>query len=338
MQSGACYLADRKKAPERCRAFQISLYSAALVVGRRNDGDRLPGHVDSKARTCFENVRKSISQERRGLMRNIDVHAFGAGPLHLSVNCARDDVAWRQGGKFVIFRHELAPGSMDQFAALSPHRLANQERLHFRMKQACRMELNKFHVGHCCPCPPSHCNSIAGRDTRVRGVEINLSAAAGGENDAIAPNRFDNPGSVIENIDANYAILSCVAEFTCGDQVNGHMIVENLDVAFLDSRIKQTLLDLAACRIMIMEDTSLGVPAFLTQIQLLLAVLQHSFFEMDSNPHEFPDSAGPFGDDRPHGFLIAKTGTSDQGVLYMKVERVLGARDARDPALGPSGV
>ena len=223
-------------------------------------------------------------------MRNIDVHAFRAGPLHFCVDCACDDVAWRQGGELVIFRHEFAPGSIDQLAALSPHRLADQERFLFGMKQAGRMELNKFHVGHRCSGAPSHGNSVAGRDIRVRGVEINLAAAAGGEDHSIAPNRFDHPGSVIENIDANHAILSGVAELACRDQVNGHMIVENLDIAFLDNRIKQTLLDLATCCIVIVEDTSLGVSAFLTQIQLFLAVLQNSFVEMDSDPHEFPDS------------------------------------------------
>ena len=106
----------------------------------------------------------------------------------------------------------------------------------------------------------------------------------------------------------------------------------------LDNRIEQTLLDLAACRVVIMEDTPLGVSAFLTQIQLLLAALQNSFIKVDSDPHEFPDGGGAFGYDRPNGFLITKTGTCDQGVFYMKVERILSAGDAGDTALRPGGV
>src|SRR5215469_12852124 len=179
------------------------------------------------------------------------------------------------------------------------------------MKQAGGMELDEFHVGHCCAGSPSHGDPVTGCNIGIRRIEINLPAAAGGHDHSIAPNRFDRPRSFVENVDANHAILSRVTEFTCGDQVNPHMIIENLDVLFLDNGIKQALLNLATRRIMIVKDSPFGVPSFFPQIQLSVAVLQDSFVEMYSDPHEFSNCSRSFGDDCPHGSLIAKTGACD---------------------------
>ena len=221
-------------------------------------------------------------------MRNIDVHAFCARPLHLCVNCTCHNIAGRQSTELMIPRHEFAPGRIDEFATLSPHRLANQERFFLRIKKAGGMELNKLHVRDCCSDSPSHRDSVSGRHIGIRCIEVNLAASASGEDHTIAPPRFNIPGGIIESIDTDHAILGCIAELPCGDQINTHVIIENPDVAFLEHRIEQTLLNFASGRIVKMKDASLGVSSFSTQVQFALAILQGSFVELDSNTASIP--------------------------------------------------
>jgi hypothetical protein len=116
------------------------------------------------------------------------------------------------------------------------------------------------------------------------------------------------------------------------------VIIENLDVLFLDNGIEQALLNLATGRIVIVKDASFGVPSFLPQIQLFLPSLKNSFVEMDSNAHEFSNRGRSFGDDYPHCGLIAKTGACDQSVRNMQIKGVLCAGYAGDSSLCPRGV
>src|SRR5580692_7891805 len=130
------------------------------------------------------------------------------------------------------------------------------------MKKAGWMELNKFHVSDRRSGAPSHRNPVAGRNVGIRRIEVNFPTSACGKDHSIAPYRFHIPGGFMENVHTDHTILSCVTEFACRDQVNAHVIIEDPDVGFLEDRIKQTLLNFASCRILIVEDASFGVSAF----------------------------------------------------------------------------
>src|SRR5580698_4364956 len=145
------------------------------------------------------------------------------------------------------------------------------------MKQTGGMELNKFHIGDSRSCTPSHSHPVASRDIGVGGIEIDFAASAGGQDNSIAANGFDNPGGFIEDVDADHAIFGGVTEFARGDQVNAHMVIKNLDVGLVGDCIEQTLFNFAPCRIVIMKNASFGMPSFPTEVQLSLASLKHPF-------------------------------------------------------------
>ena len=271
-------------------------------------------------------------------MRDVDIHALCAGPLHLRINGACDNVTGRQGTELVIFSHEFAPGSIDQFAAFSPHRLADQERFFRRVKKTGWMELNKFHVRDGCSGAPSHRYPVSGRDIGVRGIEINLSAAASGQDHSIAAYCFDVAGGLIENVNADHAILGGVAKLAGRNQVNAHVVVEDLDMRFLDHGIEQALLNFAPGGILIVKDAPFGVSAFSSQIQFPQSSLQYSFVEVDADSHQFADGGGSPRHDCADCFRIAQSGAGYHGVRNMQIERILGTGHTRDATLGPGGI
>src|ERR1700760_4633521 len=101
------------------------------------------------------------------------------------------------------------------------------------------MKLDKFHIGDSRSGTPSHRHPVASRDIGVSGIEVDLPASTCGQDDSITVNRLDIPGSFIQDIDADHAVLSGIAELACSDQVNAHMVIENLYTGLLAHRIEQ---------------------------------------------------------------------------------------------------
>ena len=64
------------------------------------------------------------------------------------------------------------------------------------------MELDELHVRDLRAGAPGHGHAVAGRDAGIGRVEIDLAAAAGGEDDAVAAQGQDFAGGFIEHIDA----------------------------------------------------------------------------------------------------------------------------------------
>ena len=103
------------------------------------------------------------------------------------------------------------------------------------------MELNELHVRNHRAGPPGHRHSVAGRDRGIRRVKINLSAPAGGEEEAIGPDRFHLAGNFIQNVNAQTMIFSRETEFPGGDQIDRHVIFEQLYVRRLLHRPREAL-------------------------------------------------------------------------------------------------
>ena len=77
---------------------------------------------------------------------------------------------------------------------------------------------------------PGHRHAVAGRDRRVGRVEIDLAAAAGRQQQAIGPDGFHLAGHFVEHINAEATIFGREAELAGGDQIDRHVIFEQLDV------------------------------------------------------------------------------------------------------------
>ena len=73
---------------------------------------------------------------------------------------------------------------------------------------------------------PGHGDAIAGRDIRIRRIEINFPATSGRQNDPVRTNRFYLSADLIEDVNAERAIFHGEAEFASGDQVDRHMIFQ----------------------------------------------------------------------------------------------------------------
>ena len=65
VQTGAGHFADRVKPGQTGRAVHVGLDSAALIMRRRHDRDRLLRHVDPEAQAGLVNVRETLLQELR---------------------------------------------------------------------------------------------------------------------------------------------------------------------------------------------------------------------------------------------------------------------------------
>ena len=65
VQAGAGHFADRIQARQAGRAIHVGFDSAALVMGRRHDRDRLLRHVDAVTQAGLVNVRETLLQELR---------------------------------------------------------------------------------------------------------------------------------------------------------------------------------------------------------------------------------------------------------------------------------
>src|SRR5947208_8731500 len=76
MQTGTAHFADGVQTAQTARAVDVGLDSTALIMRRRHHRNRLPAHVDPKLQTGFENVRKTFTQKRLGLMRDMQINAL----------------------------------------------------------------------------------------------------------------------------------------------------------------------------------------------------------------------------------------------------------------------
>ena len=233
--------------------------------------------------------------------------------------------------------HEPPSSGVQQDAALSAHRLGNQKRFHLRVEETGRVELDEFHVRDRGAGTPGHGDAVAGRDIRVRRVEVNFPASPGGEDVDIAAQCLDLAGRLVQHIDTDATILHRIAELAGGDEVHGHMVFHDLDARMLGNLSQQCLLDGHAGGVLKMEDPAFRVPTLLAEVELVVAV-RLAPVKMHPEPDEFGDPFWPAGDNRPDGILVAEPCPCGQGILDMEIERILPAGDAGDTALRPCGV
>src|SRR5438046_6571355 len=68
------------------------------------------------------------------------------------------------------------------------------------MIEAGRMKLNKLHVRDGRACAISHRHTVAGRDVRIGGVEINLAATTRGQQNGARGKSLDLASSSIQHV------------------------------------------------------------------------------------------------------------------------------------------
>ena len=140
------------------------------------------------------------------------------------------------------------------------------------MVETSGMELNELHVGDGSAGAICHGHAVAGGDIRIGGIEINFSAAAGGQQRYGSGEGLDLASRFIEDVNAQTAIVAGQSEFLAGDKVDGEMILKNLDVWPLGDGRQQSALDLASGDVFRVKNAAFGMTAFLAQIELARAI------------------------------------------------------------------
>jgi len=85
------------------------------------------------------------------------------------------------------------------------------------MIQTGGMKLHEFHICDSTPCAPAHRDAVAGGDIRIRGVQINLTRATGGERRKPCADGVNLAGFVVERIGTVAAIFIGAIESFAGD-------------------------------------------------------------------------------------------------------------------------
>ena len=187
------------------------------------------------------------------------------------------------------------------------------------------------------PGAPRHRHAVARRDIGIGCVEINLPATAGREHETVGPNGFHLAGDFIEHVSAQATIFRREAELAGGDQIDRHVILQQLDLRLCADARQQRGLDLKASHVVHMEDAPLRVAAFAPEIQLAMTgniAARRNAARVRSARGRVPDLPSP--PSRPPA--VAKTRAGLERVLNMQLKGILAAGHAGDAALRPGGV
>ena len=204
------------------------------------------------------------------------------------------------------------------------------------MEQTGGMKLDELHVGDGGAGAVGHCHAVAGGDVRIRCVEINFTAAAGGEQGNWCGESADMVGFFVKNIGAQAAVFVGHTQFPGGDQVDGNVVFENLDVGLLGNGVQEGALDFASGYILGVQDAAFGMAAFASEVKLVAAVFAGclAFGELHAHFDQFSDAGGAFFDDRADDVLPTEACAGGQGIPDMEREGILLAGDGGNAALG----
>src|SRR5437773_5493298 len=128
MQTGTGHFANGVQTAQAARPVYVGLDSTALIMRRRHDRNRLLAHVDPKLQTGFKNVRKTFTQERLGLVRDIQIDALRTAALDLGVDRPRHHITRSERAARMISLHEIFASAVAQESAFTPECFRTQKR------------------------------------------------------------------------------------------------------------------------------------------------------------------------------------------------------------------
>ena len=197
----------------------------------------------------------------------------GAGPLHLEVDRAGDDVARREIAARVVALHEGRPVEPAQDGALAAHRLGDEKALRLRVVEARRVKLVKLHVRDLGARPVRHRDPVAGRDVGVGRVEVDLAGAARREDHRARQDRDDLAARVVEHVRAGAHLGPAVLRER--DEVDGGVPLEDADAGRAGHGLEERALDLAPGHVGGVRDAARAVAALEVQVEVGVVGLGH---------------------------------------------------------------
>src|SRR4029453_1357421 len=117
VQSGARNLTDRIQPSQACRTICLRFNPAALIMRCRYNRNRLLRHVDAESQTRLVNVRETLPNEFRRLVRENQKHAFPPRGFNPRTDRWRYDVARSDRAARVVALHEIFASTVAQNSA-----------------------------------------------------------------------------------------------------------------------------------------------------------------------------------------------------------------------------
>ena len=265
VQPGIGHLADGIEAGDVGLAVVVDHHAATGVVGRRDDGHRLPGDVDTDREAALINGREVLDDEIRRLVADVQIHAIRPEALHLVVDGAGDDVPRGQLGPLVKLRHEAAAVGTAQVGPFAAQRLGQQEVGVVRVEQAGGVELVELQVRHPAAGAPCHGDAVARADVRVGGVLVHLGGPAGGQRHEAGADHLDLLGVAIPDIGSQY-LVARQTQLAGGDEIDRVEALHQLDVGVGAHLVDQGELHRLAGGVGRVEDAAMAVAPFPGQV------------------------------------------------------------------------
>src|SRR6266516_1870244 len=150
------------------------------------------------------------------------------------------------------------------------------------------MKLDELHVNDDCSRAPRHCDAVSSRDIRIGRIQVDFPATARRQHDSIRTDRFYFSRFFIQNIDAKTAIFCCETELACGDQIDRHMILKQLNMRLPAELAQQSVLDLFSRHVPHMQHPTLRVAALLAEIEFAMA-RDLALIELQPKFHQLSD-------------------------------------------------
>jgi hypothetical protein len=320
--------------PGQVRAcLSVDHHPAAGVVGRRHHRDRIFRDVDPELQAAAMDGREVLDHEVGRSMRDVEVDAFGAEPLHLMVDGACHDVTRRKLGPRIEPRHEALTTGEQQSCTFAAQRFGDQEGTGLRVVETGRVKLHELHVRDPTPGAPGHGDAVASGHIRVAGIEVDLVRASGRQDDEACEIGLDLSGAEIQDVGAETAMVSFVVKVLRGDEVDGDVLLEQGDVRLGPHLCLEGRGDRLSGRISGMDHASMGVSAFAGEVIAAGRAAALVACELDALIEQPVDVVGATLDDMFDDPSVAESGSGLQGVLNMGLDRVRRVQNGRDAAL-----
>jgi hypothetical protein len=308
--------------------LQVYHHAAAGVVRGRHHGQRLACHIETEFQAAGVDGGEVLPHEVLALVRDVEIDAVDAEPLHLVVDGAGDDVPRREFCLRVEAVHEALAVREPQDAPLTAHGLGDEKALGARVIEAGGVELVELEIGHAASGAPGHGDAIARRGVGVGGVEIGLARTSRSQHHEACREEIHRALLDIQHIGPAAATLA-------RDQVDGDVAFEDLDVRMTLRLFDQRVRNRASGRIGRVDDAAMAVAAFHGQVEVLVAIGRDEFGEAHAKIHQPLDALAAVAHSETHDVLVAESGACLESVLDVCVDAVGVVEHGGDAALRP---
>ena len=324
VQTRARALAHGKEPLDRRACFQVNLDTATQVVGSRNHRYVVLGDIDAQFQTMLVDVGEVVFGLFGIFVGHIKVHMVFASLFHFAVDGACHHIAWSKRQARVILLHEFLASQVAQHGAIAAHSLGDEEGGAVAgVIQGGGVELDEFHVLHRSFGTINHSNAVACGNERIGGGLVHRAHAASrherhARKESVHLARFlvEHIGTIA--LDARCAARHDLAQMVLGENLDGKVVVEDVDVLVGAHCLNERGLYLMPRVVGMVQDAELRVSAFAMQVELAFLVLVKFHAPLD----EFPNLCRALCHHLLHSLGVAQPVACHHGVVNVFLEVV----------------